>query len=46
MRDSHEALGGLEAPVERVDLVAQAVEALEDRVQLTVVEVLSLRHLD
>jgi hypothetical protein len=46
VRDPDEALSGLEAPVERVDLVAKAVEALENGVELTVVEILPLRHLD
>jgi hypothetical protein len=46
VRDPDEALSGLEAPVERVDLVAQTVESFEDGVELTVVEVLPLRHFD
>ena len=42
MRDPDQALGRLEAPVEGVYLVAQPVEALEDGVELPVVEMLSV----
>jgi hypothetical protein len=41
--DAHEALRVLEAPVERMHLVAEAVEALEERVKLTIVQALP-RH--
>ena len=46
MRDAHETFGGLESAVESVHLGAQAVEALEDGVQLAVIEVLAVRHSD
>ena len=36
--DANEALRVLEAPVERVHLVAEPVEALEDSVELAVIE--------
>jgi hypothetical protein len=44
VRDPYEALGGLEPTVEGVYLVAEAVETLEDRVELPVVELVALRH--
>jgi hypothetical protein len=44
--DPHEPFSRFEATVERVNLVAQPVEALEDGIELAVVEVLSVRHLD
>jgi hypothetical protein len=46
MRDPNEALCGLETAVEGVHLVAEAIEALEDGVELTVIEVVAIRHLD
>jgi len=46
MCDAHEAFGCLEPAVESVHLGAQAVETLEDGVQLAVIEVLSVRHSD
>jgi hypothetical protein len=46
MCDAHEAFGGLEPAVESVHLGAQPVEALEDGVQLAVIEVLAVRHSD
>ena len=46
MRDAHETFGGLESAVESVHLGAQPVEALEDGVQLAVIEVLAVRHSD
>ena len=42
VRDADEAFGVLEPPVQRVHLVAEAVEALENCVKLTIVQVLSL----
>jgi hypothetical protein len=46
VRDPHETFGGLESSVESVHLGAQPVEALEDGVQLAVIEVLAVRHSD
>jgi hypothetical protein len=46
VRDPHEAFAGLEAAVERMHLVAEAVEALEDGVELAVIELVAIRHLD
>jgi hypothetical protein len=44
-RDPLELVVRVEAPVERVHLVAEAVEPLEDCIELPVVEVLTLSHL-
>ena len=44
MRESEIALGVIEPLVQRPQLVAQAVEAFEHRVQLPVVERLSVSH--
>ena len=45
MRDALQAVGAVEPAIERVDLVAEPVEALEEGVELPVVKVLSLlRH--
>lgn len=43
VRDAEQMLVRVESPVERVHLVAEPVEALEDCVELTVVQVLALR---
>jgi hypothetical protein len=40
--DADERLGGVDTPIERVNLVAEPVEALQERVELPVVQVLSL----
>ena len=40
VRDPDQSLGRLEAPVERVHLVAEAIQSLEDRIQLPVIELL------
>jgi hypothetical protein len=37
VRDAQETLGGIHPPIERVYLVAKAIEALEDGVELAVV---------
>ena len=44
VRDADEPFGRLEAPVEGVHLVAEAVEALEDGIELAIIEVLAIRH--
>src|SRR5207248_1565863 len=44
VRQAGEALGMVEAPVEHVDLVDQLVQALEHRVELTVIEGIALGH--
>ena len=45
MRDSLHLVGRVEPPVEGVNFVAEAVESFEQRVELSVVEMLSrLRH--
>jgi hypothetical protein len=45
VRDALQAVGCVEPAIERVNLVAKPVEALEQGVELPVVEVLSLlRH--
>jgi len=41
--DPDQTFGGLEAAVERVHLVAETVEPLEDRVELSVVQMLTFR---
>ena len=41
MRDPDQAFGRLEASIEGVDLVAESVEPLEDRVELSVVQMLT-----
>jgi hypothetical protein len=41
VRDSKEAIAVVELAVQRVHLVAEAIEALEDRIELAVVERLS-----
>ena len=46
VRDANEALGRLKAAVERVHLVAEPVEALENRVELTIVQLLALHAPD
>jgi hypothetical protein len=43
--DADETLSGLEAAVDGVHLVAEPVEALENRVKLTVVQVFPLHRL-
>ena len=44
VRDPDEGLGGIGPPVQGVDFGVQPVEPLEDRVELAVVEVLSMLH--
>jgi hypothetical protein len=44
MRDTGEALGVIEPPVEHVDLVDELVEALEHSVELAVFEGLAFGH--
>ena len=44
VRDADEALGGFEPSIERVNLVAEAIEPLEDGVELAIVQMLALRH--
>ena len=44
MRDTGEALGVIEPPVEHVDLVDELVEAFEHRVELAVFEGLAFGH--
>jgi hypothetical protein len=46
VRDPHEALGRLEAPIEGMHLHDEAVQPLENRVELSIVEILSFRHRD
>ncbi len=46
VRDTDEPLGGLEAAVERVHLRVEAIETLENRVELAVIEMLAIRHCD
>ena len=44
MRDALELVARVQAPIERVHLVAEAIEPRKDRVQLAVVELASLRR--
>ena len=44
VRDAQQRLGRIDPPVEDVDLVDEAVEALEDCVELTVIERLVLHR--
>ena len=43
VRDALELVARVQSPVERVNLVAEAVEAREDRVELAVVEAAAIR---
>jgi hypothetical protein len=42
--DPDQSLSRLEPPIEGMNLIAKSVEALEDRVELSVIEVLALWH--
>ena len=44
MRDAKEPFSRVQSPVERVNLRAEPVEALEKGVELSIVEVLALGH--
>ncbi len=44
MRDAKQSFAGVESPVEGVHLVAEAVEPLEDGIELSVVERLGAFH--